>query len=195
MCFKQKTVEELVADKSAGMTAAQKREYWQELKQSIFYLLGGTTDVPSPSDVLRLEAVSYDQETGKLVVDVTRINVPFAKVPKVWPCGIPGSLSMDPVFDKEGMNCYLAGADEAEQKILVDWLADQWLNPPQGEDQKANIIVYQAPDGGLIVHRLYDVKVVDGVRQWRFRGDNVGNPDPWYVGDDSIKYVLACIVY
>lgn len=42
MCivFKQKTVEELVAEKSVGMTDNQKSEYWYELTQNIFSLLG-----------------------------------------------------------------------------------------------------------------------------------------------------------
>jgi hypothetical protein len=48
VCFltnRQKTVEEIVAEKSAGMTDAQKAEYWWELTQSIFALLG-KVDVP-----------------------------------------------------------------------------------------------------------------------------------------------------
>lgn len=42
MCWpsKQKTVEELVAEKSVGMTDAQKAQYWYEINQSIFSLLG-----------------------------------------------------------------------------------------------------------------------------------------------------------
>lgn len=43
MCFivsKQKTIEELIAGNSAGMTDAQKAQYWYELSQSIFALLG-----------------------------------------------------------------------------------------------------------------------------------------------------------
>lgn len=159
---------------------------------------GKLPDIPSPSDILKNEAVVYDRATGKLTVDFTKTNIPFTKVPDVWACGIPGSFSMDPLFDKEGMNAYLAGADPAEQKIMVDWIADQWLNPPESEGQKANIIVYRAPDGQTIVHRLKEIKVdKDGSRLWKFRGDNPGisSDDPWEVGDESILYVLATIIY
>lgn len=49
MCWlskKQKTVEELVAELSAGMTDEQKSAYWYELSQNIFALLG-KVDVPT----------------------------------------------------------------------------------------------------------------------------------------------------
>lgn len=41
----QKTVEEIIAQNSVGMTDAQKSEYWWELAQSLFALLG-KVDVP-----------------------------------------------------------------------------------------------------------------------------------------------------
>ena len=42
MCWlsKQKTVEEIVAEKSAGMSDAQKVQYWYELSRNVFGLLG-----------------------------------------------------------------------------------------------------------------------------------------------------------
>lgn len=40
MCFKQKTIEEIIATSSSGMTDAQKQVYWWELTQNIFSLLG-----------------------------------------------------------------------------------------------------------------------------------------------------------
>ncbi len=41
MCiFRSKTVEEIVAANSAGMTNAQKAQYWYELDKSLFALLG-----------------------------------------------------------------------------------------------------------------------------------------------------------
>ena len=38
--FKQKTVEEIVAEKSVGMSDSQKAQYWYELSQNVFGLLG-----------------------------------------------------------------------------------------------------------------------------------------------------------
>jgi len=51
MCFKtppvfqSATIEEIIAKKSVGMTPSQKAEYWYELDQSIFALLGKVMDV------------------------------------------------------------------------------------------------------------------------------------------------------
>lgn len=57
MCFvkkviQQKTVEEIVAEKSAGMTDAEKAQYWYELSQNIFALLG------------KVEVEKYEIETS-----------------------------------------------------------------------------------------------------------------------------------
>ncbi len=40
MCWFSKTVEEIIAQNSVGMTDAQKAEYWYELTQNIFAILG-----------------------------------------------------------------------------------------------------------------------------------------------------------
>lgn len=74
MCFlpKAKTVEEIVAEKSVGMTDAQKAEYWFELSQSIFALLG-KVDVPifeiAPSDWQNLAQSNYPTLTDIKIAD------------------------------------------------------------------------------------------------------------------------------
>ncbi len=63
MCwFKGKTIEEIVAANSVGMTDAQKKQYWYELSQNIFALLG-KVDVPTfeiaPQDWISVAQVQY----------------------------------------------------------------------------------------------------------------------------------------
>jgi len=75
MCWlngKQKTVEEIVAEKSAGMTDQQKAEYWWELTQSLFALLG-KVDVPvfyfTPADWQRVVQTQYPTLTDVKIAD------------------------------------------------------------------------------------------------------------------------------
>ena len=60
---KEKTVEEIIAEKSVGMSDAQKAEYWYELTQNIFALLGKVDNVPifelTSSDWLILVKYNY----------------------------------------------------------------------------------------------------------------------------------------
>jgi hypothetical protein len=70
--FKQKTVEEIVAEKSAGMTDIQKSEYWWELSQNIFALLG-KVEVPifelAPADWKKLAQYTYPTLTDIKIAD------------------------------------------------------------------------------------------------------------------------------
>lgn len=67
-----KTVEEIIAEKSVGMSDVQRSEYWWELTQSIFAILG-KVDVPifeiSPSDWLALVQFNYPTLTDIKVAD------------------------------------------------------------------------------------------------------------------------------
>jgi hypothetical protein len=70
--IRPKTVEEIVAEKSAGMTDQQKAEYWWELNQNIFALLG-KVDVPifeiAPSDWQTLAQTQYPTLTDIKIAD------------------------------------------------------------------------------------------------------------------------------
>lgn len=147
-------------------------------------------DLPSPSDIIPEEAISYDKTTGKLVVDLSKTNIPFNKLPKVWPCPIPATRSMDPVFDHCHSNIYLAGADEDEQKIMVGWLAKEWF-----DKANANIIVYKIPGKIYAVHRLDTIETDNMGRKWWFKGDNNATRDPYPARDEHVKYVAATIIY
>jgi len=69
---KQKTVEELVAEKSVGMTDGQKAQYWWELSQNIFALLG-KVDVTileiSPQEWIAVAQVQYPTLTDVKIAD------------------------------------------------------------------------------------------------------------------------------
>jgi hypothetical protein len=70
--FKQKTVEEIVAEKSVGMTDSQKAQYWWELTQSIFGLLG-KVDVPvfefDPNTWIAVAQAQYPTLTNIKIAD------------------------------------------------------------------------------------------------------------------------------
>ena len=74
MClFRSKqTVEEIVAANSAGMTDAQKKQYWYELSQNIFALLG-KVDVPTfaiaPQDWISVAQSQYPTLTDIKMAD------------------------------------------------------------------------------------------------------------------------------
>ncbi len=74
MCWlsRGKTVEEIVAANSVGMTDAQKAEYWYELTQNIFAILG-KVDVPmyeiTPDDWLKLVQLNYPTLTDIKLAD------------------------------------------------------------------------------------------------------------------------------
>jgi len=77
MCWptkpKGQSVEEIVAQISMGMTDTQKSEYWWELTQNIFALLGKIIDVPTfeilPSDWLTLAQYNYPTLTDVKIAD------------------------------------------------------------------------------------------------------------------------------
>jgi hypothetical protein len=75
MCWlsnRQKTVEEIIAEKSAGMTDEQKAQYWYELSQNIFALLGkvdvATYEI-STSDWLSVAQGQYPTLTDVKLAD------------------------------------------------------------------------------------------------------------------------------
>lgn len=88
----QKTVEEIVAEKSAGMTDAQKSEYWWELSQSVFALLG-KVDVP----VIQLQNgwAQWKQVAQARYPTLTNIQVPDSTYFSTTLTGLQEILSRD----------------------------------------------------------------------------------------------------
>lgn len=159
-------------------------------------LFTGTIERPSPSDILRREVASY-LFTGGVYLDphgqwrVKRelLRVPFELDPDLWLCMIPDSNSMDPILDAEHDNLYLKGRTLDDQRRLVEWLALEWETK-----RAANVIVYQTPQM-YAVHRLIEIKTINGERRWRFKGDNNPTADPGFATDSQIKYVSLGTIY
>ena len=165
--------------------------------KSIGKMLAGTVDRPSPSDVLIqgmaylwTPSAFYIDASGRLRLKKEFVRIPFNHDPVVWPSGIPGTKSRDPVFDKEHDNLYLQGETPLDQGIMVAWLANEWQNPPAVEKPRANIIVYQTPDI-YAVHRLDKIEVDNSGRKWWFKGDNNATRDPSPARDSEIQWVLV----
>jgi len=95
MCFKStqgKTVEEIIAEKSAGMTDAQKAQYWFELSQNIFALLG-KVDVPIIEIPAGLE--QWKQVAQAQYPTLTRIELPDSKYFTTTRQGLQAILTKD----------------------------------------------------------------------------------------------------
>lgn len=71
--IKQKTIEEIIAENSVGMSDSLKAEYWYELSQNIFALLGKIDNIPifeiTLSDWLTLVRNNYPTLTNIKVAD------------------------------------------------------------------------------------------------------------------------------
>lgn len=155
-----------------------------------------TVDVPSPSDVVPRDSIYYYETTNRLEIDLKRLNIPFTKPPKIWTPSIPGTKSMDPIFDKEHNNIYIQGADGENQEILLDWLAEEWF-----EKSMANIIAYRIP-GDLslpaeiyAVHRLSRIISDNKGRKWYFKGDNNATEDSLFARDSNILFLCIGTIY
>jgi hypothetical protein len=173
-----------------------------------FGIFKTTVNKPSPSDIFKnmdfmwTNSAIYESECNWtpsyhyvvpriLRVKKEYVNIPFNEDPIIWPSSVPGTFSMDPVFDKEHHNMYLAGCSPDEQAIMINWLATEW-----GQHNKANIIVYESADHTkYAVHRLHDIKSDDSGRLWWFKGDNVAIKDKAPARDSGIYWVLANTTY
>lgn len=143
-------------------------------------------DQPSPQDWLPVSAITY-LDTGKLVIDLTKLNIPLSLPPKVFYPGIV-SRSLDPVVDKTGNLIYIAGANHADHQKLVDAL------------KVGDIAVYRFPADlakpatAYISHRIVKIGIDNLGKFFKFKGDNNSTQDPWVVRKENIKWVNIIVV-
>jgi hypothetical protein len=142
----------------------------------------GTIERPSPSDIVPKSNIVYNSANGKLEVTLTGTDIPFTQPPKVWVPTIPDTNSMDPVLDAEHNNILIAGADEDNQKILVDFL------------KVGDIAVYQVPEMRAI-HRIIKIETDAVGRKFTFKGDNNPQADPFVVRDENIEWLSIGTIY
>lgn len=171
-------------------------------------------DRPSPSNIFRdprwlWEDAVYsaiklplpDGEVGwRARIHRQYLYIPFNLDPYIYAYPIPGSLSMDPVLDKEHHLIYLDGYDKSDHDLMVEWIAQEWFHPPQGESPRGNIIYYDIPGKFRAVHRVHRIYTDRGIRYWRFRGDNnfmwfFRMSDPYPALDEHIKWLVCSVIY
>lgn len=148
----------------------------------------GTVDVPSPSDIVPRQGISFEEATGHIKIDLNSLNIPFTKTPIPWCPPTPPTRSMDPVFDKGHNNLFLKPADEQNHKILADWLERET------KAGFANIIVYMN-EQMYAVHRVKKVSYDKEGRYFKCKGDNNFFMDPGKVRDNHVKYISAGPIY
>ncbi len=143
-------------------------------------------DVSSPSDIVPRDAICNIENS--IVIDLCELSIPFTHPPKVWIPPIPNTDSMDPVMDCQHNNILIQGMDKENQRIMVNWIAEEWFSKQMG-----NVVVYQADM--LIIHRLVKVEYDEDGRVFTFKGDNNTSDDPYRVRDDDIKYLSIGTIY
>lgn len=142
--------------------------------------LGMTLERPSPSDIVTDDSIHVLSKT--VVVDLLKTNIPFTQPPVVRVSSVQNTNSMDPTVDYSHNTILIAGADEENQKIMLDFI------------KAGDIAVYEA-QGMSIIHRIKKITIKEGRRHFTFRGDNNGADDPYDITDDMIKWLCAGIIF
>ncbi len=144
--------------------------------KSLGRMFSGTKERPSPSDIVPRNNIVHSGDAGRIEVSLTGIAIPFSQPPKVWVPPVPDTNSMDPVLDAEHNNILIAGADEEDQRRLVDFL------------KVGDIAVYQVADVRAI-HRIVKIETDSSGRRFTFKGDSNPRADPYLVRAESIQWL------
>lgn len=139
-----------------------------------------TVDIPSASDIVPTNNITCVGD--KVEISLNNLNIPFTKPPKVWIPPIPDTNSMDPSFDFGHNNILIAGVDEDNQRILVDFL------------KVGDVAVYQNPQL-YAIHRIVRIEFDDVGRKFTFRGDNNASDDPYPVRDEHIQWICIGTIF
>jgi len=151
--------------------------------KTIGKMFTGTVDVPSPTDIVSQSEIKYDETTGKLEVDLTKLNIVGLKsTPKVWLTTVQDTNSMDPVLDYKHTCLLIAGADDEDHGKLV------------GAITEGNVVVAQG-EGFNIIHRVKQIKQDSQGRLWVLKGDNNWKADSFEVRDEHVKWLLVGTIY
>ena len=153
---------------------------------------------PSPADIVPQSSIAVIN--NKISIDVLQLNIPFTQTPKILPImEIPDTGSMDGLFDYGNNNLYIKPADEANHKIMVDWIAQTWLDSQglQTVDAVTRITVNEADDPNdfykvakwYAIHRLVEVGYDTQGRYFWFAGVNNPARDPFLARDINVLYL------
>ncbi len=148
------------------------------------------TERPSPSDIVPKDSIGIvAADKLSILIDLTKLNIPFGTPPKVWVPDIPDTGSMDPNFDHEHNNILIAGADEADHKRLIDFI------------KVGDIAVYRIPPDFsqpariYAIHRIVKIGKDSQRRYFVFKGDNNASSDPYKVRDNEILWVSISTIF
>lgn len=152
-------------------------------------LLGSTTtkEIPNPSDIFPTSALSFSDV--KMVLNLSQSRIPFTKPPVCVPAELIDSNSMDGWMDSGNNPLLIKGADVENQKILTDWLIQEW------ETKKAaNVVVYDNRQMKAI-HQIYGMGADQYGKYFLTKGINNPRPDPWGVRPEHIQYLCFGIIF
>ena len=142
---------------------------------------------PSPGDIVPSSSISIVD--NRVVIDVTKLNIPLTLPPIVWTPHVADTGSMDPVIDYGANNIFIAGANETDQALLVNSLkvGDMAAYRFPADPSK--------PTTAFINHRIVKICADGQGRYFRFRGDNNASQDPFIAHDENIKWMSIGIIY
>lgn len=177
--------------------------------QRFFELLGARRrerDKPSRSDIVPKTSMTITKQPVGVHLNFAKLNIPFTKPPeKVWIPDIPASKSMDGCYDAGNNNLLIKPADEENYEIMVDWIAQQWLesNGKLDNDCVFRIMVNEAddpfdftkPHKFYAIHRLTKVDYDEQGRYFIFKGINNPIADPYKVRDRNLMYLSCGVIY
>ncbi len=171
-------------------------------------LFGKTVERPSPSDIIPKANITVNTfyNAAQIRIDYTHLNIPFTKPPIIKPImDIPDTNSMDGLMDYGHNPLYIEPSDIENHKILVDWLAAEFL---RSKGLLANDCVYRVmvddtdnssdftkPYKWYAIHRIWKIGYDENGRWWIFKGINNVVRDPVYARDNNILWVNTGIIY
>ena len=141
----------------------------------------GTIERPSPSDMVKREAITSDAD-AVVTIDLKRLNIPLSRSPKIWVPDIPDTNSMDGVFDLGNNNILISCDNPADQDILVSSL------------RVGDIAVYRTATI-YAIHRIIKIAHDGQGKYFRFKGDNNAVADPDKIRVNQVFYVSVGTIY
>ena len=143
-------------------------------------IFAGTVEVPSSSDIVPESSII--QSYNAITINLARLNIPFTEMPKVWIPSIPDTNSMDPGFDFNHNNILIAGANEVDQKLLVDFIS------------VGDIAVYKTATI-YAIHRIVGMGYDNQGKYFKFRGDNNYASDPDRVRENELQWLCIGTIF
>ena len=180
-----------------------------EFLQRLFMASG--VERPSPSDIVpkdNIKVVNY-YNAASINIEYSPLYIPFTKEAKILPImDIPDSNSMGGVMDYGHNPLYIQPADEENHKIMVDWLAEEFIG---SKGLLANDCVYRIMENPsddpkdfskihkwYSIHRLWKVGSDAEGRYFIFKGVNPKTnprPDPYKARDKNIMFLNTGVIY